>query len=230
MLFSFTTFAVSLWLGLVAVACFRRLWRVAPNEGGGHGTRDYPRATGGENHHRQRDLTSEGPISVGCRSLVMISRAVVSVIQTGLTRAFQWISRTFRASELSQDSVSPLPAPAVEDSNSALRSRPHLQSGGSVVSIPPNGTVGAARRKPTKCGASEAAEPQLASAAQRLRKNDNRRTEKVATRVSKLRKDQSEKKSQKINTVVAKTAKKTVRCKRKISSAANSLLASKVSV
>jgi hypothetical protein len=228
MLFSFTTFAVSLWLVLVAVACLRRLWRVAPNEGGGHGGRDYPRATGGENHHRHRDLTPEGPISLGCRSLVMISRAVINVIQAGLTRAFQWMSRTFRASELSQDSM--LPAAAVEDSKSALQSKPRPQSSGPVVSMPPNRTVGAAQRKPAKNGAGETVEPHLTSAAQRLRKKDNQRTEKVARRVSKLRKDPSEKKSQKMDTVVAKTAKKTVRSKRKIPSACNSSLTSKVSV
>jgi hypothetical protein len=229
MLFSFATFAVSLWLGLVAVACLRRLWRAAPNEGG-YSSRDYPRAIGGENHHRYRDVAPEGPISLARRSLVSISWAVINVIQAGFTRAFQWGSKIFRASAPAQDSVRRQSPGPVEIAHSPLRSQQSPQSTEPVVSAPPDGIVATARRKPAKHIASETAEPRLKSAVRRLRKNDHQRTEKAARKVSKLRKDHSGKMSGKIDTVITNTAKKTVRSKRKIPSASNSSLTAKVSV
>jgi hypothetical protein len=147
-----------------------------------------------------------------------------------LTRAFHWMSKIFRATELSQDSVSRLPAAAVEDPSGPVRSQPRLQSSGSVIPTPPSGPVGATQKRPVRCGASESAEPQRKSAAQRLRHNANQRTEKVARRAPKLRKDQSEKKSQKMSTAVTKTAKNTVRTNRKIPPVSNSASISKVSV
>jgi hypothetical protein len=229
MLFSFATFAVSLWLGLFAVACLRRLWRAAPNEGG-YSSRDYPRATGGENHHRYRDVTPEGPISLARRSLVSISWAVINVIQAEFTRAFQWVSKIFRASAPAQDSVRPQSPGPVEIAHNPLRSQQAPQSTELVVSAPPDGIVGVARRKPAKHRASESAEPRLKSAVRRLGKNDNQRTEKAVRRVSKLRKADSGKESGKVHTVVTNSAKKTVRRKREIPSASNSSLTAKVSV
>ncbi len=73
MLFSFATVAISLWLGLVAVGCLRRLWRASANDGSGYGGRDHPRVAGSENHHRHRDLGSEGLISMISRSLIAVS-------------------------------------------------------------------------------------------------------------------------------------------------------------
>ena len=229
MLFSFATFAALLWLSLVTVACFRRLWRAAPNEGG-YSSRDCPRPTGCENHHRSRDVTPEGPISVARRSLVSISWFVINVIQAGFARAFQWVSKIFRASAPSRDSVSPLSLSPIEIANSPLRSQRSPQSSEPVVSASLDGAIGAAQRKPAKRGASETAEPRLKSAVQRPRKKDNRRTEKAPGRGSKLPKDQSGKKSRKMNTVVTNSAKKTVGTKRKIPSASNSSLTSRVSV
>jgi hypothetical protein len=230
MLFSFATLAVSLWLGLVAVACLRRLWRAASNEGSAYSSRDYPRATGGENQRRHRDLTPEGLISLVRRSLVSISCAVINVVQAGLTPAFRWMSKIFQASAPSQDSVRQLSPTTAESANSPLRPQPPIQSGAPVLSMPPDRAVEAAQRKRVRLGVRETAEPRLESAAQRLRKNDNQPTEKVARKMSKLRKDHSEKKSQKMNTVVTNTAKKTTRTKRKISSASNSSLTSEVRV
>jgi hypothetical protein len=60
MLFSFASVAISLWLGLVAVGCLRRLWGASANDGSGYSGRDYARAANSENHHRHRDLGSEG--------------------------------------------------------------------------------------------------------------------------------------------------------------------------
>ncbi len=99
MLFSFASIAVSLWLGLVAVACLHRLWRAAANDGSGCGHRDYPHAAG-ENHHRHRDPDSEGLISIACRSLAHASRAIINVVRTGLNRTAGWISQKFCSSKL----------------------------------------------------------------------------------------------------------------------------------
>ena len=229
MLFSFATFAVSLWLGLVALACFRRLWRAAPNEGA-YSSRDFPRATGGENHQRYRDVMPEGPISLARRSLVGISRAVINVIQAGFTRAFQLVSKIFRASAPAQDSVRRQSLSPVEIANSPLQTRQSPENTKPIVSAPSDGAVGAARRKLARHRASETAEPRLKSAVGRPRKHDNQRAEKAARRASKSPKDHSGKKSGKIDTVVTNTVKKTVRSKRNISSASNSSLTAKVSV
>jgi hypothetical protein len=228
MLFSFATFAISLWLGLVALACLRRLWRAASNEGA-YSSRDYPRATGGENHQRYRDVMPEGPISLARRSLVGISRAVINVIQAGFTRALQLVSKIFRASAPAQDSVRRQSLSPVEIANSSLQTRQSPESTEPIVSAPSDGAVGAARRKLARHRASETAEPRLKSAVGRLRKHDNQRAEKAARRASKSPKDHSGK-SGKIDTVVTNTAKKTVRSKRNISSASNSSLTAKVRV
>jgi hypothetical protein len=230
MLFSFATFAVSLWLGLVAVACLHRLWRAAASEGGGYGSRNYPRATGGENHHRDRDGGSDGPISVAHRSLVSVSCAVVNVIQAGLSRAIEWVSKIFRLSRPSQSSGSRLSSTTVDDLNCPSASQQISQSNGSVVSVPPRRQAGPAQRKRARRTLKETQEPRLKSAEPRLRKNDNQPTEKVARMAPKLRKDHSAKKSQKTNTAVTKTAKKITRTKGKVSLASNSSLTPKVSV
>ena len=230
MLFSFATFAVSLWLGLVAVACLHRIWRARANAGGGHGCRDYPSATSGENHQRHRDFSSAGPISVARRSLVSISCAVINVIQAGLSLAFQWIAKIFRSSESPRDSGSRLPPTAVEVSNSPSGSQPAPQSSGSTVSAPSDASAGAAQRKRARRALKETPEPQLKSAERRLRKNDNQQREKAVRTVSKSGKDHSAKKSRNMNTAATGAAKKTSRTKRKISPASRSSLTPKASV
>ena len=229
MLFSFATLAVWLWLGLVAVACLHRLWRATEDEGGGYGSRDYPRATGGENHRRHRDFSSEGPISIARRSLVSISCAVINAIQAGLSRAFQWICKIFRSTESPQDSMS-RPSPTAAEVSSPSGSEPAPRSGGPVVSGISKESAGAAQRKRAKRALKETPEPRLKSAEPRLRKHDNQRTPKVARTASKLRKDHSASNSQKVNTAVTVTAKKTTCTKRKIPPGSTSSLIPKVSV
>ena len=230
MLFSFATFAVSLWLGLVAVAYLRRLWRATAEEGGGYGSRDYSRATGGEHHRRHRDFSSEEPISVARRSVISISCAVISAVQAALSRAFQWISKIVRPSESPPDPVSRLSPTAVEVSNSPSGSQPAPPSGGPAVSVLSDASPGAAPKKRARRALKETPEPRLNSAEPRRRQSDNQLTERVARTASKLGKDRSAKKSQKMDTAATDTAKKTTRAKRKISPASRPSLTPKVSV
>jgi len=107
MLFSFASVAISLWLGLVAIGCLRRLWRASANDGGGYSGRDYPRVANSENHHRHRDLGSEGLISTISQSLIAVSHVLTNVIRAALSRARELMSKMFRGSEISHPLVSP---------------------------------------------------------------------------------------------------------------------------
>jgi hypothetical protein len=230
MLSSFATFAASLWLGLVTVAFVLWLWRATAHQGSGFSSRDHLRATGGENYRRHRDFSSEGPNSVARRSLVSISCAILKAIQTGLSRAFRWLSKVFRSSGPSQDSVSRLSPIAVQASNSPSGSQLSPQSDESVVSLPAKKSAGATQRTRARRAVKKTQEPRRKSAEPRSGKNESQPMEKVAKTASKLRKDHSEKRSQKMNMEVANTGRKTTRTKRKISPASNPSLPPKVSV
>ena len=225
MLFSFASIAVSLWLGLVAVACLHRLWRAAANDGSGCGHRDYPRAAG-ENHHRHRDPDSEGLISIACRSLANASHAIINVVRTGLSRAAGWISQKFCSSKLFRRSVGRLSPIPLGISNEVPGPQPVPPKNESPETLPSNQSDGAARRKRAARISRQTAESRTECSQPGPRKTNKQ----VAGTASKLRKDHSEKRSGKMNKVATNTAKRTARTKTKISAASRASLSPKTSL
>jgi hypothetical protein len=223
MLFSFASVAVSLWLGLLAVACLHRLWRAAANDGSGYGHRDYPRASG-ENRHRHRDPDSEGLIAIACRSLANASRAIINVVQMRLSRAAGWISRNFsKLFRRSVDRLSPTP-PSI--SNEVPGSQPVPPKSESPKTLPSNQSDEVARRKRATRISRKTAESRTEFSQPRQRKMNKQ----AAGAASRLRKDQSEKKSRKMDKDATNTAKKPARTKTKISAASSASLSPKISL
>jgi hypothetical protein len=223
MLFSFASVAVSLWLGLVAVACLHRLWRAAANDGSGYGHRDYSRASG-ENRHRHGDPDSEGLITVACRSLANAWRAIVNAVQTRLSRGAGWISRNF--SKLFRRSVDPLSPKPLGISKEVPASQPVPLKSESPNTLPSNQSDGAARSKRATRISRQTAESRTEFSQPRQRKMNKQ----AAGTASKFRKDHSEKNSRKMNKVATNTAKKTGRTKTKISAASSASLSPKISL
>ncbi len=207
MLFSFASVAISLWLGLVAVGCLRRLWRASANDGSGYGGRDYPRVAGSENHHRHRDLGSEGLISKISQSLIAVSHILTNVIRAALSRPREWISKMFRRSEISHPLVSSISTIALGTSNPPPESQP----------ASPN---------------NESAKPNSSdqSAGTRQRKVNIVAKETMAEPSSKSGNDHSERRSRRMSKAGASAKKKSARIKPKISAAPNTSLAPKTSV
>jgi hypothetical protein len=225
MLSSFASVAVSLWLGLVAVACLHRLWRAAANEGSGYGHRDYPRAPG-ENRQRHGDPDSEGLITIACRSLANAWRAIINVVRTRLSRAAEWISRKFCFSKLFRRSLDPLSPTPLGISNEVPGSQPVPPKSESPKTLPSNQSDGAARRKRATRISRQTAKSRTEFSQPRLRKMNKQ----AAGTASKLPKDHSEKKSSKINKVATNTAKKTGRTKTKISVASSASVSPNISL
>jgi cobalamin biosynthesis Mg chelatase CobN len=225
MLFSFASVAVSLWLGLVAVACLHRLWRAAANDGSGYSHRDYPRAPG-ENRHRHRDPDSEGMIAIACRSLANAWRAIINVVRTRLSRAAGWVSRTFCFSKLFRRSAERLSPTPFGISNEMPGSQPVPPKSESSKTLPSNQSDGAARRKRATRISRQTAENRTESSQPRQRKMNKQ----AAGTASKLRKDHSEKKSRNMDNVATNTAKKAARTKTKISPRSSASLSPKISL
>lgn len=225
MLFSFASVAVSLWLGLVAVACLHRLWRAAANDGSGYGHRDYSRAPG-ENRHRHGDPDSEGLITIACRSLANAWRAIINVVRTRLSRAAEWVSRKFCISKLFGRSADPSSPTPLGISNEVPGSQPAPPKTESPNTLPSNQSDGAPRRKRATRISRQTAESRTEFSQPRQRKMNKQ----AAGRASKLPKAHSEKKSRKMNKVATNTAKKTGRTKAKISVASSASLSPKISL
>ena len=225
MLFSFASIAVSLWLGLAAVACLHRLWRAAANDGSGCGHRDYPRPPS-ENRHRHRDSDSEGLISIACRSLANAWRAIINVVRTGLSRAAGFISQKFCPSKLFRRSVGGLSPIPLGTSNEVPGSQPVPPKNESPETLPSNQSDGAARRKRATRISRQTAESRTECSQPGPRKTNKQ----VAGTASKLRKDHSEKRSGKMNKVATNTAKRTARTKTKFSEASRASLSPKTSL
>jgi hypothetical protein len=230
MLFSFATVAISFWLGLVAVACLHWFWRAAANDGSGHSSRDYPRATGGENHHRSQQSGSEGLISIAGGSLINVSHVVINVIRATLSRATGWIAKMFRPHELSDRSEGPSLPIAIGVTNTLAESQRVVPNSESSKTLPSNQSAGAPKKKRTTRVSRQTAETRRKPSQAHQRKIDKHQAQADAEMASKVRKGQSQKKSRKMNRAATNTAKSTARTKPKISAASNASLTPKISV
>jgi hypothetical protein len=226
MLFSFASVAISIWLGLIAIGCLRRLWRASANDGSGYSGRDYSRAVHGENHHRHRDLGSEGLISTISQSLIAVSHALINVIRATLSRAREWISRMFRHSEISHPSVSPISTITL----GTPESQPASPNNESAKTDSTSQAAEAIERKRAPSVRKQTSETRLKLSEPRQRKTSILAKETIAETSCKSRNDQSERRSRRMNKLGASAGKKTARTKPKISTASNSALAPKTSV
>ena len=226
MLFSFATVAISLWLGLVAVGCLRRLWRASANDGG----RDYPRVAGSENHHRHRDLGSEGLISMISRSLIAVSHVLTNVIRAPLSRAREWISKMFGRSEISHPVVSSISTIALGTSNPPPESQPASRNNKSAKTNPSDQSAGTSKRKRSTRVLRQTPETRFKLSLPRQRKVNILAKETIAEPSSKSGKDHSERRSRRMSKAGASSGKKSARTKPKISAASNTSLAPKTSV
>jgi hypothetical protein len=230
MLFSFASVAISIWLGLVAIGCLRRLWRASANDGSGYSGRDYPRAVNSENHHRHRDLGSEGLISTISQSLIAVSHALTNVIRAMLSRAREWISRMFRRSEISHPFLSPTSTVTLGTSNPLPESEPASPNNEPARTDPSDQAAGAIKRKRAPSVRKQTPETRLKLSQPRQRKTSILAKETIAETSGKSPNDQSERRSRRINKLGASAGKKSARAKPKISTASNTALAPKTSV
>jgi hypothetical protein len=228
MLFSFASVAISLWLGLVAVGCLRRLWRASANDGNGYSGRDYQRVANSENHHRHRDLSSEGLISTISQSLLAVSHVLTNVSRAALSRAIEWISKMFRRSEISHPLVSPISTTTLGTSNPRPDSQPASPNNESAKTDPSDQPAGAIKRKRAPRVRKQTPETRLKLSQPRQRKIDTLAKETIAETSSKPR--NAEQRSRRMNKVGASAGKKSARAKPKISTASNTSLAPKTSV
>jgi hypothetical protein len=230
MLFSFASVAISLWLGLVAVGCLRQLWRAWANGGNGSGGRDYPRVAGGENHHRHRDPGSEGLISMISQSLIAVSHVLTNFVQAALSRAREWISKTFRRSEISQPVVSSISTTALGTLNSPPDSQPASPNNESAETNLSHGSAEAIKRKRVTPVLRQTSETRLKRSQPRQRKIEIPAKEAIAETSSESRNDHSQRRSRRMNKAGASARKKAARTKPKVSAASNPSLGPKTSV
>jgi hypothetical protein len=228
MLFSFASVAISLWLGLVAIGCLRRLWRASANDGTGYSGRDYPRVANSENHHRHRDLGSEGLISTISQSLVAACHVLTNIIRAALSRAREGISKMFRRSEISHPLVSPTSTITLGTANPPPESQPVSPNNESAKRDPSDQPAGAIKRKRAPRVRKQTPETRLKLSQPRQRKINILAKETIAETSSKPHK--AEERSRRMNRPGASGGKKTARAKPRISTASNTSLAPKTSV
>jgi hypothetical protein len=228
MLFSFASVAISLWLGLVAVGCLRRLWGASANDGSGYSGRDYARAANSENHHRHRDLGSEGLISTISQSLIAVSHVLTNVIRAALSRTREWIWTMFRRSEIPLPLVTPISTTTLGTSNPLPESQPASPNNESAKTAPSDQPAGAIKRKRAPRVIKQTPETRLKLSQPRQRKINILAKETIAETSSKPR--NAERRSRRTNKLGASAGKKTARARPKISTASNTSLAPKTSV
>ena len=228
MLFSFASVAISLWLGLVAVGCLRRLWGTSANDGSGYSGRDYARAANSENHHRHRDLGSEGLISTISQSFIAVSHVLTNVIRAALSRTREWIWTMFRRSEIPLPLVTPISTTTLGTSNPLPESQPASPNNESAKTAPSDQPAGAIKRKRAPRVIKQTPETRLKLSQPRQRKINILAKETIAETSSKPR--NAERRSRRTNKLGASAGKKTARARPKISTASNTSLAPKTSV
>src|SRR6202047_4385878 len=230
MLFSFASVAISLWLGLVAVGSLWRPWGTSANDGSGYSGRDYARAANSENHHRHRDLGSEGLISTISQSLIAVSHVLTNVIRAALSRTREWIWTMFRRSEIPLPLVTPISTTTLGTSNPLPESQPASPNNESAKTAPSDQPAGAIKRKRAPRVIKQTPETRLKLSQPRQRKINILAKETIAEPSSKSGNDHSERRSRRMSKAGASAGKKSARIKPKISAASNPSLAPKTSV
>ena len=231
MLFSFANLALSFWLGFIALACIRWVWRAATDHDNGYPGRDRSRVRStSENYpnHEPKDRRARHLVSAGARSLVSISREIVNIFRA----AFNRIIRSFW--ELPWSATRP-PAPPTSP---VLPLIPEAQPASPKVEpksdapneAPLSRSSEAGKRKRAVRASARTSEIQSDSPAAEPRKSRPKPTETDASIATRPAKRQSEKRFGTTSRTGGNTAKKTLRTKSKIAVATNVGAASKITI
>jgi hypothetical protein len=222
MLFSFASIAVSLWLGLVAVAGIHRLWRAVAGHDNAYSNRDSSHSARGENHrdYHRDSRRGETVISIAYRSVISVLHAVINAIGTACGRTTEWFSRIFRRSQAIHSPGSqslPISAGMANALPESMQIRAKSEPPKALSLDRPGG---ATKKKGATLVSRETSKTRRASSQANPRKIDRRALEPDAGTVRELGKDPSEKQPKKLNYARTKTAKKTARTKSPVSKAA----------
>jgi hypothetical protein len=231
MLFSFASIAVSLWLGLVAVACLHRLWRATANHGNGYSNRDYSRAAGGENRqdYHRGDRRSGGLISIACRWVISVSQVVINIFRAALSRTTGWIPKMFRRSEPPHRPIAQPSSISLGIPNALSVASEVPAKGDTPKTLTLDRSAGAAKRKRAPHVSSQTSEARCESSQPKQSKTNRRVTRAGTPTPLELPEGHSRKKPQKLK-VLTNTVKKTARAKPKVSAAAKVPLIPKTSI
>jgi hypothetical protein len=232
MLFSFANLAVSLWLGLIALACLRWAWRIATDRGNGHPGRDYSRAHNSSEsyrNHQPKDRRSRDSFSAGSRSVASIFRKLVNIFRA----AFDRIIHSFL--ELPWSAAAP---PSPTPPSPALPQIPEVRPISSEVDpksdAPKEARLrrsrGAGGQQRTAQSSTRASEIQSASQPPKPRKLRPKSLETDAATGTGRVKRLSEKPSGTASRARVNAAKKTARTKAKIAVASNAGVVPKIGV
>lgn len=219
MLVSFASVAVSLWLGLVAIACLHGVWRAVAHHESGQSDRDYGHSTRGERyrHHRWGDSASEGLIPIGWRSAVGLLLTVTHGFRATLGRIGQWISKMLRPSAATHTHLSqsfPVPSGIANASTPCLKAS---VEGDTPKTLAPNSPEVA-----TKCERVTRESKQISKTSRESSQSKQGRISRQGTETDrassrKLPKARAQKKTPTVNRSLRNTAKKTARTKPKVS-------------
>jgi hypothetical protein len=225
MLISFANVAVSLWLGLVAVACLHRIWRAVVPHGDGHCERDYGRSTRGEHcrNHRWGEPGSEGLIPIACRWVAGVLRAFTDGCRITLSRIKESISKILQGPHPANTSLSlSSPAPS-EISDAGTASLNDVEDTQATVLQPdrPAGTIKGNRGTRLAKRPSEMRRESSQLKQRRTKLQPGEKGAAVSGKLSKARpeKKADEKKTRAMNRAVTKSTKKTARTKPAVTAA-----------
>ena len=230
MLFSFASVALSVWLGVVAFACLRRVWRAAANHCDGHSNHDYARSTRGENYreHRRGDRGSEGLMLIACRSILSFLRSVTNAFRAVFNRTNEWISTMLRGPETANRPLGQISSiPSGISDTPPVRLQAQAKDGVPKLLLPNRSVPAKGKRRAQ--GSRQNLRTRCKSPQSKQLKIDKVRETDAAVALE-LPKGNSEKKPEKASRARVNTAKEIVRKKPKRSSVSNSALTSKISV
>jgi hypothetical protein len=236
MLVSFASVAVSLWLGLVAVACLHHIWRAVAPHGNGHGERDFGRSTRGEHcrDHRWGEPASEGWIPIVCRWVAGVLRAFTDGCRITLSGIKESVLKILQRSHAANPSLSPPSSALSENSNAGTASLDRLEDTEAKVlpPDPPERSIKGNRGSRLAKRPSEMRRESAQLKQRRTKLQPGQKDAEVSRKLSKARpeKKATEKKTRAINQAVTKSTKKTIRSKPAVAAACKPPTTPRISV
>ena len=223
MLVSFASVAVSLWLGLVAIACLHGVWRAVAHHESGQSDRDYGHSTRGERYrnHRWGDSASEGLIPIAWRSAVGLLLTVTHGFRATLGRMGQWISKMLRPAAAAHTPLSqsfPIPSGIANASTPCLKASVEDDT---PKTLAPNRPEATKRERMTR-ESKQISKTSCESSQSKPGRINRPSTETDRASSRKLSKARAQKKSPTVNRSLRNTAKKTARSKPQVSAVSKS--------
>ncbi len=208
---SFASVALSLWLGLVAAACLRLVWRAAMNHSRGFSDHDFSRSIRGETcrDHNQRGPVSLGLIPTACRSVAHALRALTNAVLATLKRTTETILKALHPrGKIDPSLKQSLPGPFAETQTADLQIP--VETPVAEILDSPKGTAKGKR----VARISRQNSPNRRETPQSKQIRINKRTIEADTVVCELPKRHSGKNTEKANPSRARKANGTARIKR----------------